>query len=111
MRHGRKVTWCCDPMHGNTVATPSGVKTRRYDDILEELLLTFDVHNELGSHFGGVHIELTGEDVTECVGGASGLSEADLGRAYSSEVDPRLNYEQALEMAFAIARRMSQGRR
>ena len=111
MRHGRKVTWCCDPMHGNTVATPSGVKTRRYDDILEELLLTFDVHNELGSHFGGVHIELTGEDVTECIGGARGLSEADLGRAYASEVDPRLNYEQALEMAFAIARRMSQGRR
>jgi 3-deoxy-7-phosphoheptulonate synthase len=107
----RQVTWCCDPMHGNTVATPSGIKTRSYDDILEELLLTLDVHNELGSHFGGVHIELTGEDVTECIGGASGLSEADLGRAYSSEVDPRLNYEQALEMAFAIARRMSQGRR
>ncbi len=111
LRRGRRVTWCCDPMHGNTVATASGVKTRRYDDILEELLQALDVHNDLGSHFGGVHIELTGEDVTECIGGASGLSEADLGRAYSSEVDPRLNYEQALEMAFAVARRMSQGRR
>jgi 3-deoxy-7-phosphoheptulonate synthase len=111
LRHRRTVTWCCDPMHGNTVSTPSGVKTRSFDNILEELLQTLDVHNELGSHFGGVHIELTGEDVTECIGGASGLSEADLGRAYSSEVDPRLNYEQALEMAFAIARRMSQGRK
>jgi 3-deoxy-7-phosphoheptulonate synthase len=111
LRRGRLVNWCCDPMHGNTVVTPSGVKTRSFDDILEELLQTLDVHNDLGSHFGGVHIELTGEDVTECVGGACGLSEADLGRAYGSEVDPRLNYEQALEMAFAIARRMSQGRR
>jgi 3-deoxy-7-phosphoheptulonate synthase len=111
LRRGRQVTWCCDPMHGNTVTTPSGIKTRSYGDILEELLQTLDVHNDLGSHFGGVHIELTGEDVTECIGGACGLSEADLGRAYSSEVDPRLNYEQALEMAFAIARRMSQGRR
>jgi 3-deoxy-7-phosphoheptulonate synthase len=111
LRRGRLVTWCCDPMHGNTLLTPSGVKTRSFDDILEELLQTLDVHNDLGSHFGGVHIELTGEDVTECIGGACGLSEADLGRAYASEVDPRLNYEQALEMAFAIARRMSQGRR
>jgi 3-deoxy-7-phosphoheptulonate synthase len=111
LRRGRSVTWCCDPMHGNTVATPSGFKTRSFDEILKELLETLDVHNEVGSHFGGVHIELTGEDVTECIGGASGLSEADLGRAYSSEVDPRLNYEQALEMAFAIARRMSQVRK
>jgi len=110
LRRGRHVTWCCDPMHGNTLLTPSGVKTRSFDDILDELLQAFDIHQGLGSHLGGVHVELTGEDVTECIGGARGLAEADLGRAYSSEVDPRLNYEQALEMAFAIARRMGQSR-
>ncbi len=110
LRAGRHVTWCCDPMHGNTLVTQSGVKTRSFDDILDELNQALDIHHGLGSILGGVHVELTGEDVTECIGGARGLSEADLGRAYSSEVDPRLNYEQALEMAFAIARRMSQGR-
>jgi 3-deoxy-7-phosphoheptulonate synthase len=111
LRRGRRVVWCCDPMHGNTVSTPSGLKTRSFDNILEELLLALDIHNELGTQLGGVHVELTGENVTECIGGARGLCEADLGRAYVSEVDPRLNYEQALEMAFAIARRMGQGRK
>jgi 3-deoxy-7-phosphoheptulonate synthase len=111
LRAGRQVTWCCDPMHGNTQITLSGVKTRCFDDILDELLQAIDIHHSLGSILGGVHVELTGEDVTECIGGARGLSEADLGRAYGSEVDPRLNYEQALELAFAIARRMSNGRR
>ena len=110
LRAGRHVTWCCDPMHGNTLVTQSGVKTRSFDDILDELNQALDIHHGLGSILGGVHVELTGEDVTECIGGARGLCEADLGRAYSSEVDPRLNYEQALEMAFAIARRMSRGR-
>jgi 3-deoxy-7-phosphoheptulonate synthase len=109
-RAERNVTWCCDPMHGNTLTTQSGVKTRCFDDILDELHQALDIHHEFGSILGGVHVELTGEDVTECIGGARGLSEADLGRAYSSEVDPRLNYEQALEMAFAIARRMSRDR-
>jgi 3-deoxy-7-phosphoheptulonate synthase len=107
LRAGRHVTWCCDPMHGNTLVTQSGVKTRCFDDILDELNQALDIHVGLGSILGGVHVELTGEDVTECIGGARGLCEADLGRAYASEVDPRLNYEQALEMAFAIARRMS----
>ena len=110
LRAGRHVTWCCDPMHGNTLLTQSGVKTRDFDDILDELNQALDIHQGMGSTLGGVHVELTGENVTECIGGARGLSEADLGRAYSSEVDPRLNYEQALEMAFAIARRMSKGR-
>lgn len=106
LRRGSKVLWCCDPMHGNTVNTQSGFKTRRFDDILGELRLTFDIHRRMGSILGGVHFELTGENVTECVGGARGLSETDLGKAYHSDVDPRLNYEQALEMALLIARRM-----
>jgi len=101
----RRVVWCCDPMHGNTRATASGIKTRSFDDILSELDQAFGIHDRLGSILGGVHFELTGEDVTECVGGARGLEEADLDRAYHSDVDPRLNYEQALEMALLIARR------
>ncbi len=100
------VLWCCDPMHGNTEATQSGIKTRRFDAILSELEQAFDIHQQHGSRLGGVHFELTGENVTECLGGASGIRESDLGMAYSSQVDPRLNYEQAMEMALLIARRM-----
>ena len=111
LRADKHVVWCCDPMHGNTMATHTGLKTRSFDDILRELHQAFEIHNQLGSTLGGVHVELTGEDVTECIGGARGLCEADLGKAYLSDVDPRLNYEQALEMAFCIARRMSQTRR
>ncbi len=103
---GWTVTWCCDPMHANTYTTSAGIKTRRFDDILEELDLAFEVHETCGSVLGGVHFELTGQDVTEVVGGARGMSEEDLGRAYESAVDPRLNYEQSLEMAFLIARRL-----
>ena len=103
-RRGQTVLWCCDPMHGNTHLTQSGVKTRDFDDILGELSAAFEIHRRLGSLLGGVHFELTGEAVTECVGGACGLSESDLGRAYRSDVDPRLNYEQALEMALLIAK-------
>jgi 3-deoxy-7-phosphoheptulonate synthase len=102
---GQTVLWICDPMHGNTEATASGLKTRRFENILSELEQSFDIHRELGSYLGGVHFELTGEDVTECIGGARGLTEADLVRSYRSQVDPRLNYEQALEMAMLIARR------
>jgi 3-deoxy-7-phosphoheptulonate synthase len=102
----RKVVWCCDPMHGNTRVTKDGIKTRNFDDILRELDQAFEIHDRMGSILGGVHFELTGEDVTECVGGARGLAESDLVRAYLSDVDPRLNYEQALEMALLIARRM-----
>ena len=107
---GRIVVWCCDPMHGNTMTTKSGVKTRSFDDVLGELNRAFEIHAQMGSILGGVHFELTGDNVTECIGGARGLSEADLGKAYRSDVDPRLNYEQALEMALSIARRMNHAR-
>lgn len=107
---GKTVLWCCDPMHGNTKSTRSGLKTRDFQDILGELELAFEIHESMESRLGGVHFELTGEDVTECVGGARGLVEADLGRSYRSLVDPRLNYEQALEMAMLIARRMGRRR-
>ncbi len=106
---GKRVLWVCDPMHGNTESTASGLKTRRFEHILAELEAAFDIHQELGSYLGGVHFELTGENVTECLGGARGLSDDDLPRSYRSQVDPRLNYEQALEMAMQIARRMSRG--
>jgi 3-deoxy-7-phosphoheptulonate synthase len=105
-RAGKTVLWCCDPMHGNTQLTRSGRKTRDFDDILRELDRAFEIHRRTGSILGGVHFELTGENVTECIGGARGLTEADLDRAYHSDVDPRLNYEQALEMALLIVRRM-----
>jgi 3-deoxy-7-phosphoheptulonate synthase len=105
-RAGRTVLWMCDAMHGNTETLPQGIKTRRFDKIIDELEQSFTLHAELGSRLGGVHVELTGEDVTECVGGARGLSEADLERAYKSRVDPRLNFEQALEMAMRIARHL-----
>jgi 3-deoxy-7-phosphoheptulonate synthase len=103
---GNTVLWICDPMHGNTEKTSTGLKTRRYDNILGELEQAFEIHDAHDSHLGGVHFELTGEDVTECIGGARGLKEADLERAYKSHVDPRLNYEQALEMAFSIVRKV-----
>jgi 3-deoxy-7-phosphoheptulonate synthase len=106
-RSGRVVLWCCDPMHGNTETTANGLKTRRFDNILAELEQSFDTHHRLGSFLGGVHFELSGDNVTECVGGARGLSEVDLERAYESRVDPRLNYEQSLEMALLIARKMA----
>ena len=109
-RSGRTVLWCCDPMHGNTRTTPSGRKTRRFDDILTELERAFEIHERHGSLLGGVHFELTGENVTECTGGARGLSAADLERDYRSTVDPRLNYEQALEMAMRVARRAGRSR-
>ena len=105
-RTGRPVLWVCDPMHGNTETTASGYKTRRFENILKELSLAFDIHRELGGRLGGVHFELTGDDVTECIGGARGLDEVGLERAYLTQVDPRLNYEQALEMAMAIVRKL-----
>jgi 3-deoxy-7-phosphoheptulonate synthase len=110
-RAGKVVLWCSDPMHGNTMSTTLGLKTRSFDDILRELDQAFEIHQRLDSVLGGVHFELTGENVTECIGGARGLTEADLQTAYHSDVDPRLNYEQALEMALLLARRMSRGRR
>ncbi|HZT28743.1 MAG TPA: 3-deoxy-7-phosphoheptulonate synthase class II [Bryobacteraceae bacterium] len=106
---GRTVLWCCDPMHGNTRLTADGIKTRHFSDILSELEQAIDLHAGCGSLLGGVHFELTGEDVTECLGGARNLTDADLKRTYRSEVDPRLNYEQALEMAMRIAGKLGQG--
>jgi 3-deoxy-7-phosphoheptulonate synthase len=100
---GSRVLWICDPMHGNTESTADGYKTRRFDNIVAELTDAFRIHKENGSYLGGVHLELTGDDVTECVGGARGLTEADLARAYRTQVDPRLNYEQAMEVAMRIA--------
>ena len=99
---GHPVLWLCDPMHGNTRSTGNGYKTRPFDAILDELTQAFDLHRACGSRLGGVHLELTGEDVTECTGGARNLTETDLSRAYTSSVDPRLNYEQALELALKI---------
>jgi 3-deoxy-7-phosphoheptulonate synthase len=103
---GRAVLWVCDPMHGNTQVTPSGVKTRDFDAILREVEATFDVHEACGTHLGGVHFEMTGDDVTECIGGAAGITVDDLDKNYSSACDPRLNYRQALEMGFRIAKRL-----
>jgi len=100
---GRTVNWAVDPMHGNTESTSTGLKTRHFDNILEEVQASFDVHSTRGSVLGGIHVEITGEDVTECLGGARGLSEPDLERAYLSKLDPRLNYEQAMELAMLVA--------
>jgi 3-deoxy-7-phosphoheptulonate synthase len=104
---GKVVLWCCDPMHGNLEITSDGLKTRDFNHILSELEQTLDIHKQMGTIFGGVHFELTGENVTECIGGAGGLTEADLRKHYESQVDPRLNYEQSIEMALLIARKMS----
>ncbi|MDB4997812.1 MAG: 2-keto-3-deoxy-D-arabino-heptulosonate-7-phosphate synthase [Myxococcaceae bacterium] len=105
----QRVLWVSDPMHGNTRVTKSGVKTRNFDDIIKEVELSLDIHTQCGTYFGGVHFELTGEDVTECVG--AGLSEEDLNRNYLTACDPRLNYRQAVEMAFRIARHMASATR
>ncbi len=104
---GRTVLWSCDPMHGNTIKTPSGLKTRDFGAVRSEIEQVLAVHDRLGTILGGVHFELTGEDVTECTGGAGGLSEDDLSRSYETFCDPRLNYSQSLEMAFLLAQRLS----
>ncbi len=107
-REGRRVLWVCDPMHGNTETTANGYKTRRFGNIRAEVEQAFELHAAAGTRLGGVHLELTGEDVTECTGGARELTDADLARAYRSNVDPRLNYEQALETAMLIVRKQAQ---
>jgi 3-deoxy-7-phosphoheptulonate synthase len=106
---GRQILWCCDPMHGNTETTSSGIKTRRFDKILSELEQAYRLLKDSGGHLGGVHFELTGDNVTECIGGASGVTEADLSRDYRTQLDPRLNYEQAVEMALLLGRLMAKG--
>ena len=100
---GVNVAWVCDPMHGNTFEASSGYKTRRFDDVIEEVQGFFDVHRSLGTWPGGVHVELTGDDVTECVGGGEELAEIDLGNRYESVCDPRLNRVQSLELSFLVA--------
>jgi 3-deoxy-7-phosphoheptulonate synthase len=104
-REGRRVLWVADPMHGNTESTGNGYKTRRFENIRGELDAAFDIHAAVGTRLGGVHLELTGENVTECLGGARELTETDLERAYLSSVDPRLNYEQSMELAMLIVRK------
>ena len=106
---GRKVAWVCDPMHGNTFSTANGYKTRAFSQVVEEVNGFFDVHEELGTWPGGVHIELTGTDVTECVGGMDELRETDLENRYETACDPRLNRNQSLELAFYIAERLTDG--
>lgn len=100
---GHIPVWQCDPMHGNTQTTPSGVKTRHFSDILSELRQALEIHRAAGSFLGGMHLELTGEAVTECVGGAGGLTEDGLSERYTTFCDPRLNEKQALELAFLVA--------
>jgi 3-deoxy-7-phosphoheptulonate synthase len=101
-RTGHRVVWQCDPMHGNTEESPSGHKTRHFDRVMDEVEGFFEVHQRLGTHPGGIHIEHTGEDVTECLGGAQMISDTDLGSRYDTACDPRLNTQQSLELAFLV---------
>ena len=107
---GAKVVWCCDPMHGNTIKASSGYKTRRVGDVMAEVRGFFDAHDEIGTYPGGVHFEMTGQNVTECVGGVVDVTEASLGDRYHTHCDPRLNGAQALELAFLIADLLKQRR-
>jgi 3-deoxy-7-phosphoheptulonate synthase len=109
-REGRKVVWCCDPMHGNTMTSSTGYKTRSVDRILAEVKGFFAVHEAEGSYAGGVHFEMTGQDVTECIGGAQAITETSLGNRYHTHCDPRLNASQALELAFLIAEALKKKR-
>ncbi|HEY8595167.1 MAG TPA: 3-deoxy-7-phosphoheptulonate synthase class II [Devosiaceae bacterium] len=102
-REGRTVVWCSDPMHGNTIKATTGYKTRPFDRVLSEVKSFFDVHREMGSYAGGIHVEMTGKDVTECVGGVSAVTEEALSDRYHTHCDPRLNASQALELAFLVA--------
>jgi 3-deoxy-7-phosphoheptulonate synthase len=102
-KSGAQVLWVCDPMHGNTFEAATGYKTRRFDDVMDEVKGFFEVHKSLGTHPGGIHIELTGDDVTECLGGGEQISETDLATRYESACDPRLNHSQSLELAFLVA--------
>ncbi|UYM05382.1 class II 3-deoxy-7-phosphoheptulonate synthase [Solicola gregarius] len=105
---GVRAAWVCDPMHGNTFETENGFKTREFDDVIDEVRGFFEVHRSLGTWPGGMHVELTGDDVTECVGGGAALSAADLSHRYESVVDPRLNRAQSLELAFLVSEMLSQ---
>jgi 3-deoxy-7-phosphoheptulonate synthase len=109
-REGKIVVWCCDPMHGNTIKASGGYKTRPFDLILKEVEAFFDVHRSEGTHAGGIHVEMTGQNVTECVGGAKAVTETDLSDRYHTHCDPRLNADQSLELAFIVAERLRRDR-
>jgi 3-deoxy-7-phosphoheptulonate synthase len=102
-KEGAEVVWSCDPMHGNTIKSATGFKTRSFDRVVKEVKSFFEVHRAEGSHPGGVHLEMTGQNVTECLGGAQAISESDLASRYDTRCDPRLNASQALELAFLLA--------
>ena len=102
-KEGIKVVWSCDPMHGNTIKAATGFKTRPFENVLKEVKSFFAVHQAEGSYAGGLHIEMTGQDVTECTGGTQKISEKDLSNRYRTHCDPRLNADQALELAFLIS--------
>jgi 3-deoxy-7-phosphoheptulonate synthase len=102
-KSGAQVLWVCDPMHGNTFESKNGYKTRNFEDVLDEVRGFFEVHKKLGTHPGGIHIELTGDDVTECLGGGNEVSEKDLESRYETACDPRLNHSQSLELSFLVA--------
>ncbi|MBL4807430.1 MAG: 3-deoxy-7-phosphoheptulonate synthase, partial [Rhodobacteraceae bacterium] len=104
----RKVVWSCDPMHGNTIKSASGYKTRPFDRVLSEVQEFFQIHNSEGTYAGGVHFEMTGKDVTECIGGLRAVSDEDLSSRYHTSCDPRLNASQSLELAFLVARELGQ---
>ncbi len=104
---GAQVSWICDPMHGNTYESNSGFKTRNFDDVVDEVRGFFEVHRQLGTVPGGLHVELTGNDVTECIGGSRMIQDSDLEKRYETVCDPRLNHEQSLELAFVVAEMLS----
>jgi len=110
-KEGKNVVWSCDPMHGNTIKSPNGYKTRKFTDILGEVRTGFQIHQAEGTHAGGVHFEMTGQDVTECLGGAQAISEIDLSNRYHTHCDPRLNASQSLELAFLIAEELKKTKR
>ena len=109
-REGRQVVWACDPMHGNTITSSSGYKTRPFERILSEVRTFFAVHKGEGTHAGGIHIEMTGQDVTECTGGAQAISDEALSDRYHTYCDPRLNAQQSLELAFLMAQALKDER-
>lgn len=108
-KSGKNVVWSCDPMHGNTIKADSGYKTRKFDDILSEIKSFFNIHRGLGTYAGGVHFEMTGQDVTECLGGDQKISDDDLKNRYHTHCDPRLNSNQSIELAFLIANKLTKG--
>ena len=109
-QEGRSVVWSCDPMHGNTIKAATGFKTRPFDRILKEVEAFFAVHRAEGTHPGGIHVEMTGKNVTECTGGARAISEDDLSHRYHTHCDPRLNADQALELAFLLSENLTKAR-